>query len=139
MANQQPVISEAEVVEWVREHYQAAAKYLAEEGYIVDVVHLQDSRYLAPHVAVWRFTSMDKQAVWIINGDVPTAMVAANVANDARAVMRHFALQWQLQAEAVLQGSSLNEESKSHAEYLIKRAELVYQATQHDELWASAG
>jgi len=137
MADQQPAISEAEIAEWIRAQYQAAAKYLAEEGYILDVVNLQASRYLAPHVAVWRFTTMDKTNVWIINGDVPTAMVAAQVADDARSVMRHFALQWQLKAEAIYNNPKTSADEKRHADYLISRAETVYQTTQHDELWAT--
>lgn len=135
MADQQPTISEAEAAEWVRAQYQAAAKYIAEEGYIPDVVHLQESRYLAPHVAVWRFTTMDKKTMWVINGDVPTDMVAAKVADDARSVMRHFALQWQLKAQAIQDKAKGNDDERQYANYLIGRAETVYQATEHHSLW----
>jgi hypothetical protein len=133
MAEQQPAMTEADAEQWVRAHYQAAAKYLAEEGYILDMVHLKDSRYLAPYVAVWRFTTTNKQDVWIINGDVPTDMVAAKVANDARSVMRHFALQWQLKAQAI--EDKAKAEEQDYAKYLIGRAEMVYQTTDHESLW----
>lgn len=133
MADQQPTMTEAEAEQWVRAQYQAAAKYLAEQGFILDMVHLQDSRYLAPYVAVWRFTTMDKKDVWIINGDVPTDMVAAKVANDARSVMRHFALQWQLKAKAL--EDQARPEEQDHANYLIGRAEMVYRTTDLDNLW----
>jgi hypothetical protein len=135
MAEQQPAMTEAEAQQWVRSHYQAAAKYLAEEGYILDMVHLQDSRYLAPYVAVWRFTTMSKENVWIINGDVPTDMVAAKVAHDARSAMRHFALQWQLKAQGI--ENKGNAEELDYAKYLIGRAEMVYQTTDHDDLWTT--
>lgn len=135
MSEQDNPLSQEEITSWVREHYQAATKYLAQEGVIADVVHIKQSRYLAPHVAVWRFTTMDKKDLWVINGDVPTDLVHAKVADDARSVMRHFALQWQLQAEAILRNEKADHEQRGYAEYLIQRAEAVYQTTSAESLW----
>ena len=135
MADQQPEITEQQAEEWVRSHYQAAAKYLAQEGLILDMVHLQDSRYLAPYVAVWRFTTMNKKDVWIINGDVPTDMVAAKVAADARSAMRHFALQWQLKARVLEDKPNATADELEYATFLVGRAEMVYQTADMDSLW----
>lgn len=135
MADQQPEMTEQQAEEWVRSQYQAAAKYLAQDGLILDMVHLQDSRYLAPYVAVWRFTTMDKKDLWIINGDVPTDSVAAKVATDARSAMRHFALQWQLKAKALEDNQKATADDLAHANYLVGRAEMVYQTADMDSLW----
>ena len=71
MAEQQPeAMTEEQVSAWVREHFQAANKYLAEQGIISDQILSKDSRYLAPYVAVWKFNTQDKKTLWVINGDV---------------------------------------------------------------------
>lgn len=130
-------LTENEAAEWVRNQFQAANKYLAEQGIIPDKVLTKDSRYLVPLVAVWKFTTQDKKELWVINGDVPTDVVGAKAANTARDVMRHFALQWQLKADQMLNDEKLmaDPEQARYAKFMVERAESLYSATREDALW----
>lgn len=136
MAEQQPeAMTDEQVSAWVREHFQAANKYLAEQGIISDQILSKDSRYLAPHVAVWKFNTQDKKTLWVINGDVPTDVIGDKAAKDARDAMRYFALRWQMQAEGVLQQAQNDPEKQRYAHYLINRAENLYQLSTSNDLW----
>ncbi|RUO61224.1 DUF4826 family protein [Pseudidiomarina marina] len=136
MAEQQPeAMTEEQVSAWVREHFQAANKYLAEQGIISDQILSKDSRYLAPYVAVWKFNTQDKKTLWVINGDVPTDVIGEKAAKDARDAMRYFALRWQMQAEGVLQQAQNDPEKQRYANYLVNRAENLYQLSTSKDLW----
>ena len=80
MAIQLPPMSQEETSKWVREQFQAANKFLAENGIISDRVLTKDSRYLAPYVAVWKFTTQDRKELWLVNGDVPTDVAGKKAA-----------------------------------------------------------
>lgn len=129
--------NDADVSAWVREHFQKANKYLAEQGIIVDRVLTKRCRYLVPLVAVWRFTTQDKKELWVINGDVPSDLVSAKVAENARDVLKHFALQWQLRADAIIQDpeSETDAEQQRYASFLVGRAESLYEMTEQEALW----
>lgn len=43
-----------QLAQWVREQFQKANKHLAENGVLFESVVIEDSRYLAPMVAVWK-------------------------------------------------------------------------------------
>ncbi|WP_417658345.1 DUF4826 family protein [Pseudidiomarina sp.] len=135
MAEQPPKMTEEQISEWVRAQFQAANKYLAEQGIITDRILSKDSRYLVPHVAVWKFTTQDKKTLWVINGDVPTDIIGDKAAKDARDAMRYFALRWQMQAEGVLQQATNEPEQQKYAQYLINRAENLYQLSESKEMW----
>ncbi|RUO41115.1 DUF4826 domain-containing protein [Pseudidiomarina aestuarii] len=129
--------NDADVSAWVREHFQKANKYLAEQGIIVDRVLTKRCRYLVPLVAVWRLTTQDKKEIWAINGDVPSDVVSAKVAETARDALKHFALQWQLRAEGIVQDpeASKDPEQQRYASFLVGRAESLYEMTEQDDLW----
>lgn len=134
---QQPQMTDEEASTWVREQFQAANKYLAENGIITDRVLTKESRYLVPYVAVWKFTTQDKKELWLVNGDVPTDVVGAKAAKDAREALRHIALQWQLKAQSIIDDpkAQQDDEQIKYAQYLISRAEGIHDAVQTESLW----
>lgn len=138
MAEQQPHMTEAEASDWVRLQFQRANKFLAEKGILTDRVLTRESRYLVPHVAVWKFSTQDQVDVWVVNGDVPSDVVGANAAKTAREALRHFSLQWQVQADKILTDEKLSQdpEQQKYAKFLIQSAENLYQTTQVEDLWA---
>ena len=141
MAEQKPQqqpqqLTEEQAQAWVREKFQEANKYLAEQGILSDQIVTKESRYLIPYIAVWKFTTQDKKKVWVVNGDVPTDLVGEKAAKTPREALRHFALSWQLKADKVLADEkSLTTEKQNYAKYLIARAENVYQVTEREDLW----
>lgn len=137
---QPPQMTQEEANTWVRTQFQAANKYLAENGIISDQVLTKESRYLIPHVAIWKFTTRDKKKLWLVNGDVPTDVVGAQVAEDARSALRHFALQWQLKAQAIISdpNTATDVEKQKYVNYLVNRAENLYAVSDQENLWNSA-
>ncbi|CAB0149934.1 hypothetical protein PSI9734_00507 [Pseudidiomarina piscicola] len=137
MAKEQPELTQEQLSAWVREQFQAANKYLAEQGIISDQILTKDSRYLAPYVAVWKFVTQDKKELWLINGDVPTDVAGTKAANNARDVMRYFSFQWQMKAQGLLSDpkASADPEQQRYAQYLVNRAEALYDLVGTEELW----
>ena len=54
-------------VEWIREQFQKANRFMAEKGVIPSKVHDKESRYLAPYMAVWKMESKQptKKTFWV--------------------------------------------------------------------------
>lgn len=134
---QQPQMTDEEASAWVREQFQAANKYLAENGIITDRVLTKESRYLVPYVAVWKFTTQDRKELWLVNGDVPTDVVGAKAAKDAREALRHIAMKWQLKAQAIIDDPKAQQDAEQmkYASYLVSRAEGIHDAVQTESLW----
>lgn len=134
--------SNAEVAEsqWAREQFQKANRFLAEKGIIPNKVLVAESRYFAPYVAVWKIatTRPSKTVYWVISGDLPTDLVAADVAKDAREVLRHFSLAWQLKAENLIQNGLRDNTQKQYAGLLISRAESLFAMYQDEKVWQKA-
>lgn len=126
-------LTEQEQQDWVRDHYQAAVKYLAEKGLITESVVLEQSRYLIPLMAVWKLKLSDQSYLWVVNGDVPTDHVEENVADSARGVVRHFSLKWQMQVEELY--AQDDKTQTEFADYLVSRAEGLYQLHNDEQLW----
>lgn len=134
MTEQQAMTAEQQQA-WIREQYLAATKYLADKGLVTESVADTESRYLVPVLAVWKINLLDKSTVWVISGDLPTDHVALNGDEEAREVIRHFSLKWQLQAENLLQ--SEDTEQHEFARLLIGRADGLYKLYEKEELWQS--
>jgi len=130
-------LTEAEAAAWVKETFQAANKYLAEQGILSHRILTKESRYVAPVVAIWKFETNDGKFCWVINGDLPTDHVGEKAAATARDAMRHFALNWQLKAEAIFNDKSLanDETQQAYAELLVSRSESLYALSDKNELW----
>jgi len=128
-------MSEQQIQLWAREQYQAATKHLADKGLVTSSVMVEDSRYIAPLVAVWKLKLLDNTWVWAISGDLPSDYVAIEAAKTAKEAMRHFSMNWQLKAENIF-NSAPNEEQKMFADILISKAEGLYDLVNDEQLWS---
>lgn len=135
MSQQAPQMSQAQLSEWVRDQFQRANKHLAESGVIFESVVAEESRYLAPYVAVWKLKSTAQKFFWVISGDVPCDYVAYENASNAREVLRHFSFNWQLKAENLQKQSNLDQTQLDFIDLLISRAEGLYDIYSREDLW----
>ncbi|MCH8491921.1 MAG: DUF4826 family protein [Idiomarina sp.] len=135
MSDQQ-VQSNPEQAAWVREQFQKANGYLVEKGILTDQVLVKESRYLMPHVALWKFTERGTtEKVWAITGVCPTDHVDAKVAGDAREALKHFCLRWQLRADTILNDPKSDATQQKFANLLINHAEACYELVEQKDLW----
>lgn len=124
--------------EWIREHFQKANRFLGEKGIIPSKVIADESRYLAPYVAVWKMESKQpkKQTFWVMSGDLPSDYVDVKVAATARDALRHFSMMWQLKAENLEKSGATKEPTQAKfAQLLVSRAESLYQIHNDEKLW----
>jgi hypothetical protein len=124
-----------ELTRWVKEQFQRANKHLAEKGILFDTVVTQESRYMAPDVAIWKIKDTKKDFYWVISGDLPADALPASAANSAREAIRHFSLSWQLRAENILNIASSDDIQKDFAAILTNKAELLYQLQENEKWW----
>ena len=124
-----------EFSEWVRKEFQNANKYLASKGLISNEVSPQNSRYLAPMVAVWQLKTTTNEQLWVITGDVPSDHFALSAAVNAREAMRAFSFRWQMNAENLLRAPQKTKAQVEYAQYLIASAERLYQVFEDEKLW----
>ena len=138
MAEQQEnqPVSEEQRAEWVREQFQKANKFLAENGVLFDSVTTEESRYLMPYLAVWKIRAMDGKQYWVISGDLPTDYTSVDNAADAKDVLRHFAMHWQLKAENLINEEGADDSQKAFGALLINRAESLLAMQNTPDLWA---
>lgn len=127
--------SQASLQEWVRQQFQRANAHLAENSILFETVVTEESRYLAPIVAVWKIKDRNNDFYWVICGDVPADYVQASRAKDAREVLRHFSMAWQLKAENILANEKSDQVQKDYANLLISKAEVLYETQSNDEWW----
>ena len=120
---------------WVREQYQKANKYLAENGILFESVSTEESRYLAPYVAIWKIKSIEGKNYWVISGDVPADVIPYETEKNAQNTLRAFSMRWQLKAEQILQSNTDDQTQKDFAQLLINKAENVYQLFANDKNW----
>jgi len=119
--------------QWVREQYQVATKYLAEQGLVTESVVVEESRYLVPFLSIWKLKVLDGSFYWVICGDLPSDHNTIDVAPNAREAVRHFSFKWQMQAENLLKSD--DKEQEKFAGILIGRAEGLYDMYQQDKVW----
>ena len=120
---------------WVREQFQKANKFMAEKGILPGKVVMKESRHLAPMIAIWKIEENGprKRRYWVLSGDLPTDMVAESAAPNARELVRHFSLSWQMKAENLLQSQDPTQQQM--ARLLINRAEGLGQMHRDDRIW----
>ena len=121
--------------EWVREQFQKANGYLAGKGILTDNVAVTESRYLPPFLAIWKLNTKEKQAFWVISGDLPTDHMAFSAATDAREAVRAFSLQWQLKAQQIIDAGIDDKTKLEFAQLLINRAHNLYEMFSNEKLW----
>ena len=132
---QQPQMTEEQKADWVRDQFQKANKHLAENGVLFESVVTSESRYLVPVVAVWKIKATDKRLYWVINGDLPTDFVIADVATSARDAIKHFSMAWQLKAANLRAAENADTTLLEYAALLESRAEGLYTLQNKAELW----
>ncbi|MCW8090214.1 DUF4826 family protein [Alteromonas sp. ASW11-130] len=130
-----PPITEEEQAKWVREQFQRANQHLAENGVLFDSVVIEESRYLAPSLAIWKIKATDGKYYWVISGEVPVDFTLYENAKDARGLLTYFALKWQMKAENLRQASANDPSQVNFAAFLQGKAESLYQIKERDELW----
>ncbi|AWL12098.1 hypothetical protein HMF8227_01624 [Saliniradius amylolyticus] len=137
MTEQTQPKTQEEISQWVREQFQNANKFLAEQGILVDSVVAEESRYLPPLVAVWKLKDNKKQGYWVIGGDLPADVVTESAAEDARAAIKHFSLNWQMKASNLRGMESPTEEQERFAQILETKAENLYALASREEFWSN--
>lgn len=125
--------------QWVRQSFQKANAYLASKGILPQGVRQADSRILPPLVGIWRIKAKENNKVadyWVVTGNLPADHVALSTAPSARDALRHFSLQWQLQAENIAQGPGRADKMQmDFARLLVDRAEGLYRLYADEKLW----
>ncbi|MBT3135262.1 DUF4826 family protein [Alteromonas sp. ALT199] len=129
-------ISEEERASWVKEQFQKANKFLAENGVLFDTVITEESRYLMPYLAVWKIRAMDGKLYWVISGDLPTDYTSVDNAKDAKEVLRHFSMHWQLKAENLINAEGADDSQKAFGALLVNRAESLFAMQNTPDLWS---
>ncbi|WJG10892.1 DUF4826 family protein [Aliiglaciecola sp. LCG003] len=135
MTEQTSQMSKEEMGQWVRSQFQRANKHLAENGIIFDSVVTEESRYLAPVVALWKIKTTDNRYYWVISGDLPVDFMPYENEKNARDVLRRFSFSWQLKAENLQNSDSLDQTQKDFCDLLVSRAEGLYQMYEKESLW----
>ena len=141
----QPTISPEEMEklrqEWVRTQFQKANRFLAEKVVIPSKVLADESRYLAPYLAIWKMESKrpTTKTYWVMSGDLPSDFVDVKVAKTARDAVRHFSMMWQMQAENLIRSGATRRDATQakFAQLLVSRAESLYRMHNDEKLWNS--
>jgi len=129
-------LNEQQMTAWVQAQFQKANQFLAQEGILFDSVITEQSRYLAPYLAVWKIKAMDQKVYWVISGDLPTDVALAVNATDARDVLRYFSLQWQLKAENLEANNTQQDARQAEFVQLLRsRADSLYAFYENETLW----
>lgn len=130
-------LNEQQIQEWARDQFQSANQYLAQQGILFDSVIVEECRYLAPFVAVWKIKSLDHSEYWVITGDLPSDLTLATNASSAKEALRYFSMQWQLKAQNLEQSNHSDDAEQQHyIEILRDRAENLYNLQDNQGLWA---
>lgn len=128
--------NEQKMQDWAKEQFRKANQYLAQEGILFDSVIMEECRYLAPFLAIWKIKALDKQVYWVITGDLPADLTLAENAPSAREAIKFFSMRWQLKAENLEQNSqNPDAEQIEFIKILRNRAESMYALQQNDKLW----
>lgn len=135
---------------WAKDQMKAMANHLASRGLVVKDELTLEARWNYPFRILvaqgWgKRTPNDK--FWLIGGDVPLDHVEASAATDARAVLRHFALRWQVQGARIKSGdrdmqpgdqrSELRVNWSEVGDTLARNAEFIYALAEDDRNWES--
>jgi hypothetical protein len=120
---------------WVKQQFQRANKHLVEKGILFDTVVVEESRYMAPEVAVWKIKDTKKNVYWVISGNLPADAISVSVANSAREAIRHFSLSWQLKAQNIMSSAIVDNTQKEFATLLTEKAEMLYEVQENEKWW----
>lgn len=133
--SEQQQANEQQLQAWVKQQLQKANKYLAEQGILFDSVTMEDSRYLAPMVAVWKIKDTKGKRYWVITGDCPTDVIGLSAAKTAREALKYISFRWQAKAQEIVNTGSKDKVQMDYANLLVNRAEGIYDLQNNDDLW----
>ncbi|MCC5855030.1 MAG: DUF4826 family protein [Idiomarina sp.] len=136
MDNEQP-LTEEQRAEWVREQFQAANAYLSERGILTERVLTKESRYLAPVVALWKFSVQGTtEKVWAISGSVPSDHIEATAASNAREALKYFCMRWQMRAFQIETAEPpADATQQDFARILVRSAEGLMPLVEQEDIW----
>ncbi len=138
--------NEDDFKQWNQDNYIEAMKYCDKHGLKVEKFDQKQSRVLPPVLAVWKINlvSQPKSSIWLIGGEVMMDHVDAAIAPNAREVLRHFSMSWQLKAsqlEKVLETNSSGnldiEQQRKVIDTLISKAEALYEMYSNKQAWGT--
>ena len=136
--------NEDDFKKWNQSNYVEAMKYCDKHGFKVEKFDQKQSRVLPPMLAVWKIelATRPKSSIWVIGGEVMMDHVDAGVAPNAREVLRHFSMSWQLKAEQLQKALDTNssgnldvEQQKQVIDTLISKAEALYDMYSNEKAW----
>ena len=123
---------------WARDQFQKALKLLARNGVLPEKVAVTESRILEPVVAIWKIVTVlpERQAFWVLSGELPTDFVDESAAPSAREALRFFSMRWQLKAQQLLTAPAADAAQRDYAALLIDRAEGLYKLFDDNRYWS---
>lgn len=128
-------LNEEQTAEWIKLQLQRSNKHLAENGVLFDAVVMEESRYLAPYIALWKIRDNESNYYWVLSGDLPVDFTVIGNAEDARGAMKYFSMSWQMKAENIRAANAVDEAQLKYAALLQNRAESMYTLQNADDLW----
>lgn len=135
MTNLAANMTPEDVEAWKNECFEVAKKHLAEKG-VLPVQHFEtDGKFIAPLCLVSKVKASNGKTYWAISGRLPTDFVEVTAALNAREALRYFSFQWQLKADALTSQNPNDKTCREFANYLVNRAQGVYELYEQDGLW----
>ena len=133
---------------WCAELRAHVETYLKGEAFAHGRIAEQPTWSAAPFVALWAIESEDhpeRVGAWVISGDVPTDLVAADEHEHPRDAMHAIADRWLGYAEDARAGRPIaalklqsGEDGQGVAKMLASRAETLHEWAADDELWRAS-
>lgn len=133
---------------WCAELRAHIETYLKSETFAHGRIAEQPTWSAAPFVALWAIESKDHPEIvgaWVVAGDVPTDLVAADEHEHPRDAMHAVADRWLGYAEDARAGRPVEwlkgqggEDGQDVAKMLASRAETLHEWAADDELWRAS-
>ncbi len=134
--------------QWFAQCRAAVENYLKREGVAFGAIDKQPTWSVAPYVSIWAIASpthADRQAWWVICGDLPTDYISALSVAHPRHAMRLIAHRWLEISTYMLRGDA-HPSIKIGSErdwprlgpLLQSRAETLIEWADDDDVWESA-
>jgi len=145
MEENQNARTEEELKKWVKSQLESAVRELSDQGLFDTAMIEAKPAWVFPFgllIGMIREQGEVTSFDWFIKGDFPAARVHSSIASTAREAARHFALQWQLEAQRLEGGGAAahgTEVSKSTvaptSDQLVAMAQSLYELVEQDSLW----
>jgi len=139
--------TEEKIKLWHQEEFVKVQKFCLSKGIQVKGIDQNHTKCLPPVVGAWYVNGTNKgENYWVVSGDLPTDVASAEVAPNAREVLKYFSMNWQLKAanieDAIAEGKITGENKETQSKFveeLVNKAEGLYHLHSDEKLWASSG